>query len=145
MHQTRKGNQWYFGLKAHIGADAKSGLVHSVSTTAANVSDIAQTHVLLHGKESEVHADAGYLGVEKREEIVALKREVKREVKWQIAAKLGTIQHLAEGGEKERLRGLERAKAQVRAKVEHPFAGTLRCRPSGCLLAGYLAPLGSCG
>ena len=139
MHQTRKGNQWYFGLKAHIGADAKSGLVHSVSTTAANVSDIAQTHVLLHGKESEVHADAGYLGVEKREEIVALKREVK----WQIAAKRGTIKRLEEGEEKERLRGLERAKAQVRAKVEHPFAGTLRCRPSGCLLAGYLAPLGS--
>ena len=141
MHQTRKGNQWYFGLKAHIGADAKSGLVHSVSTTAANVSDIAQTHVLLHGKESEVHADAGYLGVEKREEIVALKREVK----WQIAAKRGTINRLGEGEEKERLRGVERTKAQVRAKVEHPFAVTLRCRPSGYLLAGYLAPLGSCG
>ena len=88
-----------------------------------------------------MHADAGYLGVEKREEIVALKREVK----WQIAAKRGAIQHLAEGEEKEMLRGVERAKAQVRAKVEHPFAGTLRCRPSGCLLAGYLAPLGSCG
>ena len=117
MHQTRKGNQWYFGLKAHIGADAKSGLVHSVSMTAANVSDIAQTHVLLHGKESEVHADAGYLGVEKREEIVALKREVK----WQIAAKRGTIKRLEEGEEKERLRGVERTKAQVRAKVEHPF------------------------
>ena len=117
MHQTRKGNQWYFGLKAHIGADAKSGLVHSVSMTAANVSDIAQTHVLLHGKESEVHADAGYLGVEKREEIVALKREVK----WQIAAKRGTINRLGEGEEKERLRGVERTKAQVRAKVEHPF------------------------
>ena len=117
MHQTRKGNQWYFGLKAHIGADAKSGLVHSVSMTAANVSDITQTHVLLHGKESEVHADAGYLGVEKREEIVALKREVK----WQIAAKRGTIKRLEEGEEKERLRGVERTKAQVRAKVEHPF------------------------
>ncbi len=76
MHQTRKGNQWHFGMKAHIGADAKSGLVHSVSGTAANVADIAQTHALLHGEEKKVHADAGYVGVEKREEIVAQGKEV---------------------------------------------------------------------
>ena len=49
MHQTKKGNQWHFGLKAHIGADAESGLVHSVSTTAANAHDITQAHALLHG------------------------------------------------------------------------------------------------
>ena len=117
MHQVRKGNQWYFGMKAHIGADAASGLVHTVSTTAANVADIAQTHLLLHGKESQVHADAGYLGVEKRAEIVALKADLQ----WQIAAKRGGIKKLAEGVEKETLKALERAKAQVRAKVEHPF------------------------
>jgi len=71
MHQTKKGNQWFFGMKAHIGADAASGLVHSVIGTAANVSDISQTHDLLHGEEKVVHADAGYIGVEKRPEIIA--------------------------------------------------------------------------
>ena len=69
MHQTKKGNQWHFGMKAHIGVDAQSGLVHRVTGTAANVADIAQTHALLHGQEKEAYADAGYLGVEKREEI----------------------------------------------------------------------------
>ena len=76
MHQTKKGNQWYFGMKAHIGVDAQSGLVHSVTGTAANVADIAQTHELLHGEEKEVFADAGYQGVEKREEIVAVASDV---------------------------------------------------------------------
>ena len=64
MHQTKKGHQWHFGMKAHSGADAQSGLVQSVTGTAANVADIAQTHELLHGKEKHVYADAGYLGVE---------------------------------------------------------------------------------
>lgn len=66
MHQTRKGNQWYFGMKAHLGADAQSGLVHSLSGTAANVADVAQSHELLHGQEKEGYGDAGYTGVEKR-------------------------------------------------------------------------------
>lgn len=66
MHQTKKGNEWHFGMKAHIGADADSGLVHSLHTTAANESDIAHTHHLLHGEESQVHLDAGYTGVERR-------------------------------------------------------------------------------
>ena len=61
MHQTRKGNQWYFGMKAHIGVDAESGLVHSLATTSANVADINQAHALLHGDEQDVHADAGYM------------------------------------------------------------------------------------
>jgi IS5 family transposase len=73
MHQTRKGQQWYFGMKAHIGADRDSKLVHTVVVTAANVADITKTAELLHGHETQVHADAGYLGVEKRAEIVALK------------------------------------------------------------------------
>ena len=72
MHQTKKGNQWYFGLKAHIGADRDSKLVHTVVVTAANIADITQTAALLHGAETQVHADAGYTGVEKRPEIVAL-------------------------------------------------------------------------
>jgi IS5 family transposase len=117
MHQTKKGNQWYFGLKAHIGADRASKLVHTVVVTAANVADITKTAELLHGQEQQVHADAGYLGVEKRAEIVALARKLD----WQIAAKRGTIKTLAEGAEKEALKAVEKAKASVRAFVEHPF------------------------
>ena len=68
MHQTKKGNQWYFGMKAHVGVDAESGLVHTVVGTAANVSDVTQAGALLHGDETAVHGDAGYRGVHKREE-----------------------------------------------------------------------------
>ena len=71
MHQTKKGNLWYFGMKAHIGVDAQSGLVHSLTGTAANVADIVQAPALLHGHEKEVYADAGYTGVEKRADIAA--------------------------------------------------------------------------
>lgn len=117
MHQTRKGQQWYFGMKAHIGADRDSKLVHTVVVTAANVADITKTAELLHGQETQVHADAGYTGVEKRAEIVALERPID----WQIARKRGQIKTMAEGAEKETLKTIEKAKASVRAFVEHPF------------------------
>ena len=117
MHQTKKGNQWYFGMKAHIGADRDSKLVHTVVVTAANVADITQTAELLHGAETQVHADAGYTGVAKRPEIVALKRKLD----WQIACKRGILKALAEGAEKEAVKAVEKAKASVRAYVEHPF------------------------
>ena len=117
MPQTKKGNEWYFGMKAHIGVDAQSGLVHTVSGTAANVADIAQTHCLLHGEEKEVFADAGCLGVEKREE-VALKS---KGVVWYVAAKRGKVKAMAEGFLKDLTMELEKLKARVRARVEHPF------------------------
>ena len=62
MHQTKKGNQWYFGMKAHIGVDAESGLAHSLATTAANAADVTQACVLLHGDETEAWGDAGLPG-----------------------------------------------------------------------------------
>ena len=65
MHQVKKGNEWHFGMKLHIGVDAATGLVHSLSATRANVSDVAEAHRLLHGSESEAWRDAGYQGVEK--------------------------------------------------------------------------------
>jgi IS5 family transposase len=113
MHQVRKGNQWYFGLKAHIGADRDSRLVHTVVVTAANVADITKTAELLHGRETQVHADAGYTGVEKRAEVAALDR--------QIACKRGQLKKLPEGPAKETLKAVEKVKASVRAFVEHPF------------------------
>jgi transposase, IS5 family len=117
MRQAKKGNQWYFGMKAHIGADRDSKLVHTVVVTAANVADVTKTAELLHGQETQVHADAGYTGVEKRSEIVALKRKLD----WQIAGKRSVIKTLAEGAEKEALKAVEKTKASVRAFVEHPF------------------------
>jgi IS5 family transposase len=117
MHQTKKGNQWYFGMKAHIGADRDSKLVHTVVVSAANVSDVTKTAQLLHGQEKQVHADAGYTGVEKRAEIVALERKID----WQIAGKRGAIKAMAQGAEKEAIKAVEKARAAVRAFVEHPF------------------------
>ena len=117
MHQTKKGNQWYFGMKAHIGADEASGLVHSVEGTAANVSDISQASALLHGAEKRVGADAGYTGVEKRAEIVALGRGIE----WRVAARRRTHHAQPEGWAKALGGAWEKLKARARALVEHPF------------------------
>jgi transposase, IS5 family len=123
MHQAKKGNQWHFGMKAHIGVDADSGLVHSVHATAANESDVAHTHELLHGQEQRVHADAGYGGVHKREEIVQAQKQgrIRGDVRWFVAAKRGTVKAMAEGPLKALTLLLEHKKAQIRALVEHPF------------------------
>ncbi len=114
MHQTKKGNQWYFGMKAHIGVDVASGVVHTLTGTAANEADINQAAALLHGQEEAVFADAGYSGADKRPELAD------RDVSWNIAVKRNLIKALPE-----RLRNwaeaVERALSQVRAWVEHPF------------------------
>jgi len=117
MHQTKKGNEWHFGMKAHIGVDAQSGLVHSVVGTAANVADVACAHQVLHGQEKTAYVDAGYTGVEKRAEVL----EGYAEVQWHVATKRSKIKAMVEGPRKELWRQFEKAKAQVRAKVEHPF------------------------
>jgi len=116
MHQTKKGNAWHFGMKAHIGTDLQ-GVVHTVVGTAANVSDVACAHLLLHGEETTAGADAGYVGVEKRPEM----QTPGRAVTWHVAAKRSKVKGLPEGRLKELTQALERLKAQVRAKVEHPF------------------------
>jgi len=114
MHQTKKGNQWYFGMKAHIGVDAESGFVHSVVGTAANVSDITQAGALLHGEETVAFADAGYQGVHKRAEGVG--------PKWHVAMRPGKRRQLDLTRKSARLLDeIEHLKASVRAKVEHPF------------------------
>jgi transposase, IS5 family len=123
MHQTKKGNEWHFGMKAHIGADAESGLVHSVHATAANESDVAHIHEVLHGEECAVFVDAGYTGVEKRPEIVAAREsgEIRDDIDWHVAQPRSTIKKMPDGPAKDTQRALERVKAQVRARVEHPF------------------------
>jgi IS5 family transposase len=115
MHQTKKGNQWHFGMKAHIGADADSGLVHTVVGTAANVNDVTQAHLLLHGEETDVFGDAGYQGVDKREE----NRD--KQVSWHIAMRPGKRRALPDTPWGATMQKIEQAKASIRAKVEHAF------------------------
>jgi transposase, IS5 family len=114
MHQTKKGNQWHFGMKAHIGVDVASGLVHTLKGTAANEADITQTAALLHGKEEAVFGDAGYTGADKRPELED------RDVSWNIAIKRSIIKALPKAL-RELAEPVERALSQVRAVVEHPF------------------------
>ena len=116
MHQSKKGNQWYFGMKAHIGVDADSGLVHTVVGTAANVNDVTQAHALVHGEETDVFADAGYQGVGKREETQGMN------VNWHVAMRPGKRKVLDKSTPMgEIMDKLEQTKARIRAKVEHPF------------------------
>jgi IS5 family transposase len=114
MHQTKKGNQWYFGIKAHIGVDVASGVVHTLTGTAASEADINQTAALLHGREEAVFADAGYTGAGKRPELAD------RDVSWNIATKRSIIKALPKTL-RDLAEPIERALAQVRAWVEHPF------------------------
>ena len=114
MCQTRKGNQWHFGMKAHIGVDVTSGLVHTVVGTAANEADITQTARLLHGEEEDVFGDAGYNGADKRPELAG------RDVSWNIAIRRSIIKALPQAL-RELAEPLERALSQIRAVVEHPF------------------------
>jgi transposase, IS5 family len=114
MHQTKKGNQWFFGMKAHIGVDAESGLVHTVIGTAANVNDVTQAGALLHGEEEDAFGDAGYRGVHKREEA--------RGPRWHVAMQPATRRQLEPTSKwAQLLEQAEQLKASVRAKVEHPF------------------------
>ena len=115
MHQSKKGNQWYHGMKAHIGVDAESGLVHTVRGTAGNVNDVVEANALLHGEETEVFADAGYQGAHKR-------ADAPEGVNWHVAMRPGKRRALDKTRRSHQLIDeLERFKASVRAKVEHPF------------------------
>ncbi len=116
MHRTKKGNQYYFGAKAHIGVDDESGLVHCMVVMAANVADVTQVDKLPYGAENVVCADAGYTGVEKREEHAG------RPVIWQVAARRSTYKKQGKRSALcKTMCKIEKAKAQVRAQVEHPF------------------------
>ncbi len=116
MHQTKKGNQWHFGMKAHIGVDAKTGLTHSFTTTAANEHDLNQAQHLLHGDEQYVFADAGYRGAEKRPTLKS------KDVDWFIAQPPGTVRRLKAHPPINKAKlSTEYMKASIRAKVEHPF------------------------
>lgn len=114
MHQTKKGNQWYFGMKAHAGVDAGTGLVHSVTVTGANVHDLDQVTKLVRSDDQVVYADAGYQGVQRRPDVVDDPHL--SGVQWQVAARKGALRAMHPHEQ-----AIESRKASVRAKVEHVF------------------------
>ena len=115
MHSSQKGNQWHFGMKAHIGADADSGLVHTVRGTSGNVHDVLEGNSLLHGQKVDAYGDAGYQGIHKRP-------DAKPGVTWHVAMRPGKRRALDKSNPLDQLTDrVEKAKAGIRAKVEHPF------------------------
>ena len=115
MHSSKKGNQWHFGMKAHIGVDADSGLVHTVRGTSGHVGDVTEGNTLLHGEETVAFGDAGYQGIEKRP-------DAKTGVIWHIAMRPSKRKALDKENEADALiEQAEKFKAGIRAKVEHPF------------------------
>jgi len=122
-HSTKKGNQWHFGYKGHIGVDEDSGLVHHVEVTGANESDVSQTPKLLHGKEKKVRGDAGYVGAEKREDALT-HNDSGEKIKYVINRRPSSYRKNKPQSQGQ-IRRREREKSSVRAKVEHVF-GTVK-------------------
>jgi IS5 family transposase len=115
MHQTKKGNQWYFGMKLHIGVDKDNGLIHSIETTSANLHDLTPAAELMHGEETVVYVNSGYQGIEKREEMKG------KAIGFRVAMRPGKRRALPDTPEGRLDDLIETAKAYIRAKGEHPF------------------------
>ena len=118
-HQTKKGNTWHFGYKAHIGVDRDSGLVHTVKATAANVSDVSETANLLHGEEETCHGDAGYTGAGKRDDAI-VRNNAGKKIKYEIMRRPSQIRKLSKSGQY-KAKKREHGKSSIRVKVEHVF------------------------
>ena len=110
MHQTKKGNQWHFGMKVHIGVDSKTGLAHSATVTSSNVHDSQELPNLLHGNETRLYGDSAYTGQKEMLKQVAPKAR-------DFTNKRASRNTPLTDADKE----TNRRKSQVRAKVEHPF------------------------
>ena len=115
MHSVAKENQWFFGMRCHIGVDAASGLIHAVGSTAANVHELNTAAERLHGEEMVVYGDSGHIGIEKRKEFE------KSQCQFRIAMKPGQRRILPNTPDGRLLDPVETAKAHLRAKIEHPF------------------------
>ncbi len=116
----KKGNQWHFGYKAHIGVDKDTGLVHTIKATSANKHDVTVTSQLLHGEEKEVYGDSGYIGAETRPEAIIRNKSGKK-IKYKINRKPSSIKKLSTSGQYFAKQS-EHKKSSVRSKVEHVFA-----------------------
>lgn len=119
-HSVKKGNVWHFGYKAHVGVDSKTGLVHTVKTTAANVHDVTVTPDLLTGEETFVYGDSGYIGADKRENAI-VKNKCGKKIRYKINRRPSQMRKLSRSGQYKAKKS-EHRKSSVRAKVEHVFA-----------------------
>ncbi|KJZ03622.1 transposase [Halomonas sp. S2151] len=117
MKQTKKGNQWFFGMKAHIGVDAVTGLTHSVVATSANVADVTMSSHLVRDDDKRVYGDAGYTGMWKHLD----EENDDPDSRCCVAAKRGAIKKMGDSPMKTLRLEFEKAKASIRAKMEHPF------------------------
>jgi IS5 family transposase len=121
MRSAKKGNQWYFGMKAHIGVDEETGIIHTVTVTPANEHDITEAHRLIRKGDEVVRGDAGYLGIQNREEIIDIthpENEPERPISFEINKRISTVRKMTEGSTE---RVAEYVKSNIRAKVERPF------------------------
>ena len=119
-HQVKKGNQWYFGYKGHIGVDRDTGLINKIEISAANVHDTAPVPDLLEGTEEEVFGDSGYLGIDQHDEVPKVNQDGKQ-IAFRINKRRSSLKKLPEA-EQEKAREAEHAKSSIRCKVEHVFA-----------------------
>jgi IS5 family transposase len=131
MKQTKKGNEWYFGMKAHVGADAGTGMAHTLTFTAANAHDIEEAHKLVRKDDGFVNGDAGYIGIEKRGEVTG--DEDLSRIQWRINRRKGkdqarevklykeAMKHLEYVGQPRWDERAEYLKSKVRSKIEHNF------------------------
>lgn len=128
-HQVKKGNEWHFGYKAHVGVDKDSGLVHTVKVTAANVHDVTMTSELLTKEENVVYGDSGYLGAAKREDAI-IKNQAGKRIHYKLNRRPSQMKKGSTRSQAQ-LKRREHEKSSVRAKVEHVFGvvkGLLRYR-----------------
>ena len=111
----QKSNQWYFGMRAHVGTDSHTGIVHSLKGAAANVADVTRTHHLLHGDGWDVFCDAGYQGAKKRRETV------EDALDWHIAMRRDQRRALTADSLDQMREATKQAKLRVRARGKHAF------------------------
>lgn len=119
MHQTKKGNEWRFGMKMHVGVDAGTGYIHTIEATSANEHDITVASKLIREDDEVVYGDAGYIGIEKRPEINT--DQQKAAIEYRINRRPGKVAKMVDSPGKDWERCIEKRKSSVRCKVEHPF------------------------
>jgi IS5 family transposase len=119
MHQTKKGNEWYFGMKVHAGVDAATGYVHTITGTSANMHDVSETSKLIRKDDHVVYGDSGYLGAPKREEIK--NDEVLSLIEFRINMRPSSLKMANDFKGLNWDKKLEHDKSAIRCKVEHPF------------------------
>ena len=118
MHQTKKGNEWRFGMKCHVGVDAGSGLVHTLTVTPANAHDVTEAHKLIREDDDVVYGDSGYIGIQKRTEIK--ENTQLAGIDYRIARRPKSLPKVSDNAI-DWERRIENRKSSTRCKVEHVF------------------------